>query len=115
MVTIVARHRVGDFATWIRAHEERAKAIGQASSSFKAFQDVNDPNSIVLVIETDEPGRLAAMMDDPQFAAVKASHTVIDPIIVSAEVRCERTSAHGLLCRVDQELMRASGEEHAVA
>ena len=108
MATIVARHRVADFGTWIRAHIERAEALGQASSSFKTFQDVTDPNSIVLVIETDEPGKLAAMMDDPQFTAVKASHTVIDPIVVSAEVRCELTKASGLLCRVDQELVRIS-------
>jgi hypothetical protein len=86
MVTIVARHRVGNFSTWIRAHEERAKVIGQASSSFKTFQDVDDPNSIVLVIETDEPGKLAAIVDDPGFDELKVSHTVLDPIIVSAEV-----------------------------
>jgi len=86
MVTIVARHRVGDFGVWIRAHEERAEAIGQVSSSFKTFQDVDDPNSIVLVIETDEPGKLAAILDDPGFDELKTSHTVIDPIIVSAEV-----------------------------
>jgi hypothetical protein len=111
MATIVARHRVADFGTWIRAHKQRAETLGQASSSFKTFQDVGDPNSIVLVIETDVPGKLAAMMDDRQFAAVKASHTVIDPIVVSAEVKCESTKADGLLCRVDQELIRTSPEE----
>jgi hypothetical protein len=86
MTTIVIRHRVGDLATWLHAHDERAEVIGQASSSFRTFQDVDEPNSIVLVIETDEPGKLAAMMDDPAFVDIKASHTVIDPIIVSAEV-----------------------------
>ena len=86
MVTIVARHRVGDFGTWIRAHEDRVEVLGQVSSSFKTFQDVDDPNSVVLVIETDEPGNLAAIVDDPGFADLKVSHTVIDPIIVSAEV-----------------------------
>ena len=86
MTTIVARHRVGDFDTWIKAHDERAEVIGQLSSSFKTFQDVDDPNSIVLVIETDEPEKLAAMMNAPEVAEVKASHTVIDPITVSTEV-----------------------------
>jgi hypothetical protein len=86
MATIVVRHKVGDFDTWLHAHEERAEVIGQFCSSFRAFQDVDEPNSIVLVIETDEPGKLAAMMDDPAFVDIKASHTVIDPIIVSAEV-----------------------------
>ncbi len=102
MATIVARHRVGDFSTWIRAHEKRAEIIGQASSSFKTFQDVNDPNSVILVIETEEPGKLAAIMDDLPFAEAKASHTVISPITVSAEVKCELTKTDGLLCHVDQ-------------
>jgi len=86
MTTIVARHRVGNFDTWIKSHPERAEVIGQLSSSFKTFQDVDDANSIVLVIETDEPEKLAAMMNSPEVAAVKASHTVIDPITVSTEV-----------------------------
>jgi len=86
MATMVVRHRVGDFGVWIHGHGERAEVIGQHSSSFKTFQDVHEPNSIVLVIETDEPGELAAMLDDPVFADLKTSHTVIDPIIVSAEV-----------------------------
>ena len=86
MATLIVRHRVGDFCTWIHAHEERAEILGQACSSFKSFQDVDDPKSIVLVIETDEPGKLAAMMDDPGFAEIKTSHTVIDPIVVSVEV-----------------------------
>jgi hypothetical protein len=97
MATIIARHRVGDFSTWIRAHEKRAEMIGQISSSFKTFQDVDDPNSIVLVIETEKPGTLAAMMDDPQFTEAGASQTVIDPITVSAEVKCELNKADGLL------------------
>jgi hypothetical protein len=86
MATIILRHKVGDFRTWFHAHEERAAVIGEFSSSFRTFQDVDEPNSIVLVIETDEPGNLAAMMDDPGLAELKASHTVIDPIIISAEV-----------------------------
>jgi len=86
MATMVVRHRVGDFGVWLHGHNERAELIGQISSSFRTFQDVDDPNSIVLVIETVQPGKLAEMMDDPVFADLKASHTVIDPIIVSAEV-----------------------------
>lgn len=86
MATIVVRHRVGDFCTWIHAHKERAEIFGQACSSFKMFQDVDEPKSVVLVFETDEPGKLAAMMEDPGFTELKTSHTVIDPIVVSVEV-----------------------------
>ena len=86
MATIVARHRVGDFDTWISAHDERAGVIRQWASSFRTFRDTDDPNSIVMVIETDEPEKLAAMMNAPEVADVKASHTVIDPTTVSTEV-----------------------------
>jgi hypothetical protein len=50
------------------------------------FQDVDDPESVVMMIETDEIGKLEAMMNDPSFKELSASTTVIDPIIVSAEV-----------------------------
>ena len=60
--------------------------LGQASSSLRTFQDVDDPNSVVLVIETDEPDKLAELMADPKNDEVKASHTVIEPIIVSVEI-----------------------------
>jgi hypothetical protein len=86
MATIVARHAVGNFDTWINAHEGRAEVIGRASSSFKTFQDVNDPNSVVLVIETDNPEELTAMLNAPEVADAKASHTVIDPVVISTEV-----------------------------
>ncbi len=86
MATVIVRHKVGDFGIWIHSHAERAEVLGEFSSNFRTFQDVDEPNSIVLVIETDEPGKLAAMLDDPSFAELKTSHTVIEPIIVSAEV-----------------------------
>ena len=86
MATVIVRHRVGDFGVWIHSHEERAEVLGEFSSSARTFQDVDEPNSIVLVIETDEPGKLTAMLEDPGLAELKASHTVIEPIIVSVEV-----------------------------
>ena len=86
MATVIVRHRVGDFGVWIHSHEERAEVLGEFASSFRTFQDVAEPNSVVLVIETDEPGKLVAMLEDPSLAELNASHTVIEPIIVSAEI-----------------------------
>jgi len=114
MTTIVVRHRVGDFGTWSRAYKEREEFIGRAASSFKLFQDVDDPNSIVMVIETEEPGNLAALMDDPRFADLKASHTVIDPITISAEVKCQLTKGEAPSCRVDQYPVGSSTEIHGI-
>jgi hypothetical protein len=86
MTAFILRHRVGDFGTWFHAHEERAEMIGQVSSSLRMFQDVDDPNSVVMMIETDELGKLEVVMNGPGFKELSASTTVIDPIIVSVEV-----------------------------
>ena len=47
MATVIVRHKVGDFDTWISGHQERADLFASVVSSFKTFQDVDDPNSIV--------------------------------------------------------------------
>jgi hypothetical protein len=83
MPTIVVRHKVGDFETWLRGHKERVDLFG---STFKTFQDVDDPNSVVLVIEVDDVEKMGAMVNDPANAAIKARHTVLEPITISMPV-----------------------------
>lgn len=86
MKTIIARHKVGDFNVWLNGHPDRVELFKQASSHFRTFQDADDPNSILLLIETDDLDTLAAMINDPVNAAVKAKHTVIEPITIATEV-----------------------------
>ena len=86
MPTIVARHKVSDIDAWLKGHQDRVELFAPAVSSFKTYQDADDPKSVVLVVEVTDMEKLAAIMQDPQNDAVKARHTVLEPIIMSMPV-----------------------------
>jgi hypothetical protein len=86
MQTVIARHKVGDIDTWLKGHNDRVELFKQANSTFRTFQDGNDPKSVLLLIETGDLDGLAAMINDTANAAIKAKHTVIEPITISLEV-----------------------------
>ena len=86
MPTIVVRHKVGDIDAWLKGHQDRVELFAPAVSSFKTYQDTDDPKSVVLVVEVTDMEKLAAMMQDPKNDAVKARHTVLEPIIMSMPV-----------------------------
>jgi hypothetical protein len=86
MSTIVARHKVKDFATWLKGHQDRVNLFAPAVTSFKTFQDMDDPNSILLVIEVTDLDLLASIINDPKNAGIKELHTVIEPITLSMPV-----------------------------
>jgi len=87
MQTIVARHKVGNINAWLKGHKDRVNLFGPAVSSFKTFQDADNPNSVVLVMETTDMQKLAAIINDPSNAAIKAKHTVIEPVTISMQVQ----------------------------
>ena len=66
MQTLVVRHKVGDIETWLRGHEDRVNLFAPALSSFKTFQDQNDPKSVILVLEVTDMDKLDAIMKDPK-------------------------------------------------
>jgi hypothetical protein len=87
MATVVVRHRVGDFDTWMGGHQDRVNLFESATvSNFKTFQDFDDPNSVVMVIEVEDMARFGEVIKDPQHEHLKEKHTVINPIIVSMQV-----------------------------
>lgn len=87
MPTVVVRHKVGDFDTWLKGHQDRVNIFSPAVSSFKTFQDQDDPTSVVLVMEVTDLEKMAAIIDDPNVQEAKDRHTVKDPIILSQEVQ----------------------------
>jgi hypothetical protein len=87
MPTIVARHKVGDIDTWLKGHQDRLSLFAPVVTSFKTFQDADDPTSVLLVIETTDIEKLGAMINDPANAGIKAKHTVLEPITISLEVK----------------------------
>ena len=86
MPTVVVRHKVGDFETWLKGHEDRVNIFAPAISSFKTFQDQDDPNSVVLVLEVTDMEKLGAIMTDPNIQEAKDRHTVKEPILLSTQV-----------------------------
>ena len=86
MPTVVVRHKVGDFDTWLKGHEDRVNIFAPAVSSFKTFQDQDDPKSVVLVLEVTDMEKLGAIMTDPNIQEAKDRHTVQEPILLSMQV-----------------------------
>ena len=86
MPTIIGRHKVGDINAWLAGHQDRLKLFAPVSSGFRTFQDMDDPSSVVLIIETDDVEKLASVINDPIHDEVKARHTVIEPVIISTEL-----------------------------
>ena len=86
MPTVVVRHKVGDFKTWLKGHEERVRLFASAVSGFKTFQDQDDPKSVLMVLEVTDMEKIGAIMNDPNLQEAKDRHTVKDPIILSMQV-----------------------------
>ena len=88
MPTVVIRHQVGDFNTWLNGHQDRVDLFSKFSSGFQTFQDTNDPNSVVLVAEVFDLEGMQALMGNPEVMEkiAKEKHTVREPITVSMPV-----------------------------
>jgi hypothetical protein len=86
MPTIVARHKVRDINVWLKGHQDRVNLFAPAVSGFKTFQDTEDPNSVILVIEATDVALLGAIINDPKNQEAKDRHTVLDPVILSMPV-----------------------------
>ncbi|WP_194775259.1 hypothetical protein [Pararhodonellum marinum] len=87
MATYVFRHKVGDIGAWLKGHEDRVRLFAPASSGFRTFQDADDPKSILLVVDTDDIDKLGAIINDPDIQHIKDTHTVMEPITMSMEVK----------------------------
>ena len=86
MPTVVARHKVSDINAWLKGHQDRVNLFAPAISGFKTYQDKDDPNSVVLVIDATDLEKLAAIINDPANQAIKDLHTVIEPVTMSMPV-----------------------------
>ena len=84
--TVVTRHKVGDFNTWLKGHQDRLDLFGPAMADLKTFQDADNPNSVVLVMEVTDMDKFKAILNDPSTEVLKTKHTVLDPITVSMQV-----------------------------
>jgi hypothetical protein len=81
--TIIARHKVGNIQAWLKGHQDRVELFAPAVTGFKTYQDADDPNSVVLVINVIDLEKLGEIINDPKNQDIKNKHTVIEPITLS--------------------------------
>ena len=88
MPTIVIRHKVGNFDTWLKGHQDRVDLFSKFASGFQTFQDTDDANSIVIVADVFDMDAMQSLMGDRETMEKVAvqKHTVIEPVIVSMQV-----------------------------
>ena len=88
MPTVVVRHRVGNFDTWLKVHQDRVELFSKFATGFETFQDTSDPNSVVLVVDVFDFDAMQALMSNQEVMEkiAKEKHTVLDPITVSLPV-----------------------------
>jgi hypothetical protein len=88
MPTVIVRHKVGDFNTWLKGHQDRVELFSNFASEFKTFQDAIDPNSVALALEVFDLDGMQSLMSNAEVIEkiAKEKHTVIEPIIVSMPV-----------------------------
>ena len=88
MPTIIVRHKVGDFDTWLKGHQDRVDLFSKFATGFQTFQDTNDPNSIGLVADVVDLDGMQSIMSNSEIMEkiAKEKHTVIEPITVSMPV-----------------------------
>jgi hypothetical protein len=86
MATVIITHKVGNFDTWLKGHQDRVNVFAPAIKSFKTFQDANDPKYIAMVIEVNDMEKFGEMMNDPKIQPYKDKHTVLEPVNVFMQV-----------------------------
>lgn len=87
MATYVFRHKVGDINAWLGGHADREMLFAPTSSGFRTLQDADDPNSILIVVDTDDIEKLGAIINDPKIQPIKDRHTVLEPITLSLKLK----------------------------
>ena len=85
-MNIIARNKVRDIAAFLRGHQERVDLFGTAVTSWHTFQDADDPQSVVLLLDVPDLDKFGAILHDPRNAALSTKHTVVQPVIVSEPV-----------------------------
>ena len=86
MPTVVIRHKVGNIDTWLKGHQDRVELFAPLGSGFQEFQDTDDANSVVLVLQVTDMDKLNEMMKNPEVQKKKDEHTAIDPLVVSMPI-----------------------------
>ncbi len=87
MPTLIGRHTVKDFAAWKSFEEERkSNILANGATAVRTFQDVDNPNSVLLLIDVEDMEKFEALMTSERAKDAQERHGVIGPVILSREV-----------------------------
>jgi len=80
MTAVVVTHAVGNIDTWLKGGEDRKGIFPKFCSSHRIFRHPDQANRISIVCENVDLAKLKATLEAAETNALKAKHTVIDPI-----------------------------------
>lgn len=86
MTTVVVTHAVGSIDTWLKGGTERKELFKKFCSGYRIFRHPDQANRVSIVCENVNLDKLKATIDTPETNALKAKHTVIDPLEIYIEV-----------------------------
>ena len=87
MQTLVIRHAVKDFGTWMSFDQARkTNILANGATAVRTFQDHENPNSVLMIIDIQDMEKFQAMMNSDRAEQVRAKHGVLDPVVFSKEV-----------------------------
>jgi hypothetical protein len=86
MAAVVITHGVGNIDTWLKGGADRKEVFAKFCSGHRIFRHPDEANRVSIVFENVDLDKLKATIDTPETNAVKAKHTVIDPLEIYIEV-----------------------------
>ncbi len=87
MQTLVIRHAVKDFDTWMSFDQARkTNILANGATAVRTFQDHENPNSVLMIIDLEDLKKFQAMMNSDRANEVRAKHGVLDPVVFSREI-----------------------------
>jgi hypothetical protein len=85
MPNVIATHAVGNIDTWLAGGEERKALFSKFCRAYRVYRHPAQAK-VSLVFESADMAKLEATLAEPATVALKAKHTVLDPIEVHLEV-----------------------------
>ena len=87
MQTLVIRHAVKDFDTWMSFNQARkANILANGATAVRTFQDQANPNTVLMIIDLEDVEKFQAMMNSDRATEIRAKHGVLDPVVFSKEI-----------------------------
>lgn len=95
MVYINLRHTVTDYDKWLAAFESNGafRQAGGATGKNQIFRDVNDTNTVSMIMEWDTEEHAKKFLANPEFTVNMESAGVVTPAVSTLQSRVIRAKS----------------------